>query len=235
MDRWKFNTALFSRLSDVLDITGTEIARRCGLRQQVLSRYTTNEIVVSVQVLIKLCNALRMPAHFFVAENNNFVIPIREEATIPLECWQPIEWNAQAVEQTFGDGDGRIYWKDVAVAMDVSSQKPHERFTLRRRFKVTDFLHTCSVLNISPFKFLIDSNRNAVKHQSIKAEQPYDLADLRQQLVDLSRSVADISSKYQLLFNKHNALLKRHNELEKSFHEYFGNSMGMAAEPTTDA
>ena len=76
MDRWKFNTTLFSSLSDVLDITGTEIARRCGLRQQVLSRYTTNEIVVSVQILIKLCNSLRMPVYYFVAENNNFVILI---------------------------------------------------------------------------------------------------------------------------------------------------------------
>ena len=42
MNKWSFNMQLFSQLSNVLDITGTEIARRCGLRQNVLSRYITN-------------------------------------------------------------------------------------------------------------------------------------------------------------------------------------------------
>lgn len=248
MDRWKFNTTLFSSLSDVLDITGTEIARRCGLRQQVLSRYTTNEIVVSVQILIKLCNSLRMPAYYFVAENNNFVIPNREDATIPLDYWHPIEWNIQAVEQTFGDGEGRIYWKDVAVAMEASSQKPHERFTLRRRFKVTDFLHTCSYFNISPFKFLIDENRECSKGKGRRPAVPVapqagnneavraEVAALTKRLNGLNATVADITAKYKDLLQRHNALLERHNRMEVQFNQYFGfgTTIGKAAEPEPD-
>lgn len=229
MEKWVFNKTLLNRLSDVLDITGTEIARRCGMRQQVFSRYTTNEFVVSVQVLMKLCNSLRMPIRYFIAEDGDFIIPVREEATIPLECWKPIEWDVQAVEQTFGDGEGRIYWKDVAVVMNVSSQKPHERFTLRRRFKVTDFLHTCSVLGVSPYKFLIDRNTHD-KQRPTKPTPLADLAALRQQLATLSRSISDIQEKYQSLQARHNALLARHNQLERSFHEYLGGRMGMAAE-----
>lgn len=75
MDKWSFNIQLFSRLPHVLDINGTEIARRCGLRQQVLNRYITNESVVTIQVLIKLCNSIHMPIYFFVVENDKFVIP----------------------------------------------------------------------------------------------------------------------------------------------------------------
>ena len=126
MTKWSFNMLLLSRLSDVLDISGAEIARRCGLTQQVLNRYMNGDIVLSVQVLMKICNAMRMPAYHFVSEDGSSVLPIREEATLPLDCWHPIEWDIQAVELTFGDGEGRIFWKDVAKVMDISSQKPHE-------------------------------------------------------------------------------------------------------------
>lgn len=240
MDRWRFNTTLFSSLSDVLDITGTEIARRCGLRQQVLSRYTTNEIVVSVQVLIKLCNSLRMPAHYFVAEENNFVLPNRESATIPLDYWQPIEWDMQTVEQTFGDGDGRIYWKDVAVVMEASSQKPHERFTLRRRFKVTDFLHTCSVLNISPFKFLIDRNRDEGKRKGRRATSAASVpagssagleATLRAEIKTLTQQLAELNATVSGITAKYEALLDRHIDLERTVRDYIGGGrIGIAAD-----
>ena len=69
MEKWSFNNQLFRRLPDVLDISGAEIARRCSLKQQVLNRYQNGGIVLSVQVLIKICNSLRMPAYYFVAED----------------------------------------------------------------------------------------------------------------------------------------------------------------------
>lgn len=239
MEKWSFNYQLFSRLSDVLDITGTEIARRCGLRQQVLSRYTTNEIVVSVQVLIKLCNSIRMPFHYFIAEDGNCIIPNRESATIPFEYWQPIEWDTQAVEHTFGDGEGRIYWKDVATVMGVSEQKPHERFTLRRRFRITDFLATCSHYDISPYKFLIDRNRDFDKRQKTKPQYRGD-DSLIAKIAELSRKMSDLTDTVNRLSDKYDALLKAHEQLAHRAHVnidtisggYIGN-IGIAADPVT--
>ena len=234
MGKWSFNTLLFGRLPKVLDITGTEIARRCGLRQQVLSRYTTNENVVSVQVLIKLCNALRMPARFFVVDNKNFVIPNREMATIPIDSWHPITWDSQAVERTFGDGEGRIFWKDVAVAMGVSSQKPHERFSLRRRFRIDDFINICNHYTLSPFLFLIDPNSpdNSRKNRFLtmpsgkEATPPFSptsVAALQQRITALERSVAELTDKFAALQQQHTDLLARHDRLEHSVYVSINN------------
>jgi transcriptional regulator with XRE-family HTH domain len=233
MDRWSFNEQLFNRLSEVLDISGAEIARRCGLTQQVLNRYMNSDIVLSVQVLMKICNALRMPAYFFVSENNNHVFPNRESATVALDHWHPIEWDALAVELTFGDGEGRIYWKDVAVAMNVSSQKPHERFLLRKRFPIDGFLMACSHFNISPFKFLIDRNRECCKVRSRKNE-PSDITELIRRIDTLNATVDDLTDKYNNLLRRHDALLERHNKLENEFRDYAGlHHIDMAAENET--
>lgn len=208
MDKWSFNMPLFKQLSDVLDITGTEIARRCGLHQQVLSRYTTNETVVNIQVLLNLCNAIRMPIYYFVAENNNFVIPNRESATIPLNDWRPVSWNHDAVERTFGDGNNRIRWKDVAVAMNASSQKPHERFSLKRRFKVTDFFATCNAFNLSPFLFLNDPNRTEAKQRK-RSVTPPSYSTLSHRVDTLEQDIADLKQKLTTLLHDHEELVKR--------------------------
>lgn len=207
MSRWSFNLPLFSQLPNILDITGTEIARRCGLRQQVLSRYLTNESVVSIQVLLNLCNALRMPIYYFVAENNNFVIPNRESATIPLGEWREVSWNAEALGHTFGDSEGRIKWKDVAVAMGVSSQKPHERFALRTRFKVTDFFTACNAFGLSPFLFLNDPNRPNGKARKRPATPP-SYVDLSRRVDILEHDIADLKSKFGALLREHKSLLR---------------------------
>lgn len=247
MNKWSFNSLLFSRLPDVLDISGAEIARRCGMKQQVFNRYTNQEVMLSVQILMTICNSLRMPIHFFVSEENNHVIPNRECATIPLDEWHPIDWNYDAVEKTFGDGGGRIYWKDVADAMDVTEQKPHDRFKLKTRFPIDGFLATCNKLNISPYLFLIDNNRDkakrergkrgcgprgsAMREESLRA----DVAALTKKLDDLNTTVTELTAKYDDLLQRHTALLDSHNRLERDFNDYssYGH-IGKAAEPEAD-
>lgn len=247
MNKWSFNSLLFSRLPDVLEISGAEIARRCGMKQQVFNRYTNQEVMLSVQILMTICNSLRMPIHFFVSEENNHVIPNRECATIPLDEWHPIDWNYDAVEKTFGDGVGRIYWKDVADAMDVTEQKPHDRFKLKTRFPIDGFLETCNKLNISPYLFLIDNNRDkakrergkrgcgprgsAMREESLRA----DVAALTKKLDDLNTTVTELTAKYDDLLQRHTALLDRHNRLERDFNDYSGyGHIGKAAEPEAD-
>lgn len=236
MKHWSFNSLLFNRLSEVLDISGTGIANRCGLTQQVFSRYTTNETVVSVQVLIKICNCLRMPAHFFVAEDNNYVIPNRESATIGSDRWKPVWWDEVAVERTFGDG-GRIYWKDVADVMGLTPQKPHARFLLRTRFPVTDFLTVCNYFSLSPFTFLIDNNRETSGRENERRTAIVPLRDdrlsaeidaLRRDIGNLSSTVADLKTKYESLLQAHERLLSRINVNIGTINS---SNIGIAADP----
>lgn len=239
MERWSFNSLLFSRLTSVLDISITEIAKRCGIAQQVLNRYMKCENELPVKVLLQICNSLRMPAHFFVSEWNNFEIPNREIATIAADQWQPVEWSGQAVELTFGDGEGRIYWKDVAVVMGITAQKPHDRFLLRKRFPVADFLTVCNHFGLSPFDFLVDQNREGTKRRGRKAVTPgaasptllADINALRQRVTELTDGYRDITQKYDDLQSKYGDLLEAHKQLQQRFDEHIRDGfLGMAAE-----
>lgn len=125
-----------------------------------------------------VCNAIRMPIHFFVSENEVHLFPPREEIMLSAQVFQTISWDNNAVEATFGDSPGRIYWKDVAKVMGVTDQKPHDRFTLKTRLPFTDFLSTCSAFNLSPFTFLIDPNRNTSKRTSRRSRSTAPLTPL---------------------------------------------------------
>lgn len=244
---WSFNMLLFSRISKVLDISEAEIARRCGMTQQALNRYTSADIMLSVQKLLKICNAMRMPTYYFVSEDNHHIVPDRETATIPLDHWHPITWDKQAVELIFGDRKGQIFWKDVAEAMGVTSQKPHDRFLLRKRFPVSDFLQTCNKLNLSPFQFLIDPNRTIPakrKHGSnmpggsgvgkAALPSPYsaDIAALCRKIDSLSESVADLTQKYHSLLSAHEALARR---VQVNIQNVHNSHIGINDNPAADA
>lgn len=235
---------LLSKLPQVLDITATEIARRGDINQQVMTRYITGQSVINIQVLLKLCNAIRMPIHFFVAENQNYIIPNRETATIPLDDWNPVSWNFANVERIFGDGKGEIQWKDVAVAMGSSSQKPHERFSLRRRFKVNDFFTACNAFDLSPFLFFNDPNRPSTsnkkqpksKARKSKPSLPsYD--ELSEKVGKLEEGIADLTQKFQDLLQKYEALEQRMRvNIQNVHNSHIGinDHMDMAADTRPD-
>ena len=239
MDKWSFNYSLFSKLSKVLQISEAEIARKCGLTQQVLNRYTKADIMPSVQVLLKICNALRMPTHYFVSQGSIHIIPERESATVPYGLWKPVVWNMQAVELTFGDGEGKIYWKDVSAVMGVTSQKPHERFLLRKRFPIDDFFTVCSHYDISPFRFLNDPNipenpkresRATRRNSTPRENDPLlaDIAELRKQVAALSADVDDLAKKYNTLLKSHEALSRR---VSVNIENINNSHLSIAAEP----
>lgn len=157
MDKFKFNFELIARLPNVLDLTVTEIARRCNINHVTLRQYVKRKRVIPIQDIIGICNTLRIPTRYFFYEKEA-VIPSRERLTIEAEYFLPIEWDNDAVEKTFGDAPRHIYWKHVAKAMGVTVQKPRGRFALQVRFPVDDFLTVCNTFNLSPYTFLIDHN-----------------------------------------------------------------------------
>lgn len=226
MVKYSFNQLLLSKLPVVMDISISEIARRCDIRQSVIYNYIKGGIELPLQTLIQICNALRIPSHLFISENNRHVIPSRETATIEADQWKPITWNTEAVELTFGDGEGKIYWKDVANVMGVSSQRPHDRFLLRTRFPISDFLSTCTHYKISPYLFLKDDNavkekskpkaktsntsnsKSARPHYSKSTDTPT-YSELSQRVDALERNFATLNEKYNRLLHEHEELAKR--------------------------
>lgn len=226
MVKYCFNKLLLSKLSDVLDLSATQIARRCDINQPVLYHYIKGDVELSVQGLIQICNTLRIPSRLFISENERYIIPNRETATIEVDQWKAITWNEEEVELTFGDGEGKIYWKDVANVMGVSSQRPHDRFLLRTRFPISDFLSTCTHYKISPYLFLKDDNavkekskpkaktsntsnsKSARPHYSKSTDTPT-YSELSQRVDALERNFATLNEKYNRLLHEHEELAKR--------------------------
>lgn len=241
MAKWNFNELLLSKLSNVLDVSCTEIARRCHLNQSVLFHYIKRDVELPLQILLQLCNDLRMPTRYFICNNGNFVIPNRETATVEADKWKPITWNREAVELTFGDGEGKIFWKDVATIMGVTSQKPHERFLLRTRFPVNSFLLTCSHFNLSPFLFINDPNREeptkarpTPKPRKQKASPPPSYAELQERVEQLELEVDDLQQKFEKLLHNQEIFLKRMQVNIQDVHNSnigINDRMDMAAEP----
>ena len=215
-----FNSLLLSKLTDVLDLSGNEIANRCKLSQTALYHYMKGEVEMPVQALMQICNALRMPTRYFLSVNNRHIIPTRETATIEADRWKPITWSLDAVELTFGDGEDKIYWKDVASIMGLTPQKPHERFLLRTRFPINSFLLTCTHFNLSPFLFLKDENQPAdigkAKRQTAASPQTPtkprtapSYAELAHRVDLLEHDLADLKQKFTALLQDQQAFLRR--------------------------
>lgn len=220
MVKWSFNSLLLSKLTDVLDLSGNEIANRCKLSQTALYHYMKGEVEMPVQALMQICNALRMPTRFFLSVNDRHVIPTRETATIEADRWKPIRWSLDAVELTFGDGEEKIFWKDVASIMGLTPQKPHERFLLRTRFPINSFLLTCSHFNLSPFLFLKDENQPAdidkAKRQTAtssstpaKPRTAPSYAELSQRVDMLEHDIDELKEKLSELLRNQETFLRR--------------------------
>ena len=228
MVKYSFNQLFLNKLPVVMDISISEIARRCNISQPVIYNYIKGSIELPLKTLIQICNALRIPSRLFISENNRHVIPTRETATIEADQWKPITWNTEAVELTFGDGENKIFWKDVADVMGVTPQKPHDRFLLRTRFPISDFLSTCTHYKISPYLFLNDDNGVQEKSKpkpktsntsSSKSARPhYSKSTDTPTYSELSRRVDILEKDFAALNDKYNRLLHEHEELVKRVH-----------------
>lgn len=217
MTNWAFNKDLLSMLSDVLDLSFAEISRRVGLKQQVMNRYTKDEINISIQTVLKICNKLCIPLQYFVSIDGVSVIPQREYATLPRNEWRPVDFNRIICEDLFGPN--KIHWKDVGETMGAKSQNAHKRFKLKTRFPVDDFFTTCTSFQISPFLFFIDYNtikEGGESKETRKPDNPQaqpDIQDLQKRLGELERRVEHTDAQYKTLLQKYNKLERLYNSL----------------------
>lgn len=242
MFKWSFNHLFLQKLAEVLGVSVTRIAKRSDISQPVLYNNVSGKVEFTVQSLIKVCNAWRIPSRYFISEDNHHIIPNRETATIIADLWKPITWDTAKVEAVFGDGKGQANWKDVADVMGVTSSKPHDRFTLKTRFPISSFLGTCNHYSLSPFLFLVDANSIDVKNSKQNAAKPTPQPKLPKptlrrstivRKVDaLEQTVAVLQKKYHTMQQGYDDLQQKYQVLLRMYNMHMGINgiIDMAAE-----
>ena len=224
MKTWTFNLDLFLRLDKVLDISFSSIARRAKMHQPALNRYIQQEFVISVETLIKICNAVRMPFRYFVAEDGVNVIPEREHATVPLEGWHGIQWNGKQAESIFYAR--RLSWAKVAEAMGVAKgQSAKNRFLDGTRFPIDGFLCACTKLQVSPWEFIADGNLPAANRDGATQrpartarQEPAEVKRLKDTVAELNARLDRLQADNVAMMQKMEALLRRMEEMQQQSH-----------------
>ena len=221
MKMYKFNIELLRSLPELLDITVAKLAVKAKVSQPAMTRYLQGETAISVQTLKDLCNAMRIPIHYFIYEGGVVELPTLDRLIIPSDQWHPILWDHDAIDRIFGAYGGRIYWKDVSAVMGTSSQKAHGRFSLETRFPIDDFLRTCTTLRISPYRFLVDNNKTGENlplkgtlRLSPEQEKHFrEIMNMRFDMDAMKRSLDELNRKMAILY-KHFHLDINSNEYE---------------------
>lgn len=222
----KLNIHLLSTLPRVLRMTHNEVSDASGISIACWYRLVKNPQKITVQQLLDLANGLNIPVSRFFSSAKANVVGVREDYILPPHDYLRCYYDSDAVYQHIGKGTATS-WRDAASAVGMHWTNVSASLLAVSRTPVTRLLDLCEAFNFNLFEFLVDPN---MKHGDIRPDKtanPY-LTDLRKQIDTLNKKISVLTERYD-------ALLKRHNELEKSFHEYFGSRMGMAAGPTTVA
>lgn len=172
MPKYCVNTLLVKKLSSILELSGTDIANRCGIWPATLNRYLSGRQQLPIDVLIQLCNKMRIPIYYFISINGTSIIPTREQLTITADKFKQIRWDHEVVESTFGEHSDQIHWADVAASIGIGRKVPHEMFRLKRRFTLTRLMDICNALQLDPFQFLVDPNRMDGKKSFVHTPAP---------------------------------------------------------------
>ena len=209
MTKWSYNVELFFSLPDILQFTFSKIAKLAGINNQQLNRYKKKNIQMSLDVLIDMCNALNIPIRYFIVENDVAIIPGRGEAVVPAAKWKPIIYDREAADRFFGEGLGRIYWKDVGELMGLAPSNAKNRLKGDSRFPVDEFLAICTKLQISPYNFIIDENLPSDKNDESSPKHTNE----KSSVTKLSKNVETMNRRLSALEQKFDNLLKAYKRL----------------------
>ena len=220
MKSWKFDEDLFRTLDDITGYSFSKIAHLSGIPQQAISRYVTGDYDLPLQILIKICNAIRFPIHYLIIEDGDNKCDIGRHTLVAKEDWKPVYFSGQACAHIFTSKG--IQWKDVGEAMGMAQMNAKKRFLGERRFPVNDFIYTCNRLNLSPFLFLIDPNKPA--RRTGKAAE----SDTLERIETLTNALAALQLKYDQLAEQMRKLQK---DKERTPVRYVDDGILMAAEP----
>lgn len=222
MKHWKFDENLFRVLDDITGYSFNRIAQLSGIQQQAISRYVTGDYALPLQILIKICNAIRFPIYYLIKEDDS-LNDVGRHLLIAKEDWKPVYFSGQASEHIFSTKG--INWKDVGEAMGMAQMNAKKRFLGERRFPVNDFIQTCNRLNLSPFLFLIDPNRKPAKRSSKGAED-----EILTRIDTLQNTLAALQQKYDLLAEQ---MRKLQEDKASTTRRYADDGIFMAAEQET--
>ena len=194
MRNWKFDYDSFRVLDDIAGYSFAKIAKMSGIPQQAISRYVIGEYDLPLQILIKICNSIRLPIHYLIIEEDKQRTLNREDI-VPMDKWKPVYFDSNGAEYIFTSHG--IQWKDVGEAMGVAQMNAKKRFVAGRRFPVNDFVKTCNKIKLSPFLFLIDPNRKVAKKSKAQVSE-----EAMEKIEQLTNALADLQIKYKDLEEK---------------------------------
>ena len=231
----KLNTHLLSTLPRVLRMTNDEVAAASGISIAQWYRLVKHPEKLTIQQLLDLANGLQIPVSRFFSTGKADVVGMREDYVINSE-YQKCYYDSDAVSKKVGKGTATS-WREAAAAVGMHWTNVAASLLAVSRTPVSRLLVLCDTFNFNLFEFLIDPNKDvkSTKHKGgSDAALRADIAALNGRIDSLNATVSDMTEKYAALLERHNKLLERFNNLERSFRDYTGGQMLMAAEPDGD-
>ena len=159
-----FHTELLKNLADILRVDGKNLALAAQVGAATWSRLMAGTSDITVQALIDLCNATRIPIqHFIITYKDGGPVTrellTREDYVMAEGKYKECRYDLLAVRRRIGVGGGRIHPCDVAKAIGCDKSNIEGRLNLDTKFKMRDFLLMCSTFNIPWRELLHDENR----------------------------------------------------------------------------
>ena len=162
--KYIFQTELLKNLKKILRVDGKGLALAAQVGAATWSRLVAGTSDITVQALIDLCNATRIPIqHFIITYKEGGPVTrellTREDYVIAEGKYKECRYDLLAVRRRIGIGGGRIHPNDVAEAIGCDKSNIEGRLNLDTKFKMRDFLLMCSTFNIPWRELLHDDNR----------------------------------------------------------------------------
>lgn len=209
MTAYNVNSLLLKKLSNIINISGTQMANMCCIWPSTLNRYLSGQKPITIEALVQLCNKLRIPAWYFITIDGTALFPPKEQLVLPADTFQPVRWATERVDEIFGERKGQIHWAEVAESIGVFPNKPSPWFHGKVRFTLQRYLEICEGIQLDPFLLLDDPNRPENLHSGgpLRPSQPdpqlstspNELAVLRTQVTTMKSAITALQSEVSAL------------------------------------
>lgn len=120
--KYIFHTELLQNLTEILRVDGKDLALAAQVSASTWGRFVTGKSDITVQVLIDLCNATRIPIqHFIISYKASGPVTrelmTRKDYELSERHYKECRYDLLAVRRRIGIGGGRIPPNDVAKAL----------------------------------------------------------------------------------------------------------------------
>ena len=214
MKQIKLHQNLIRHIGDVLFISAAEICDHTNISSATWYRITKTPEVITIQQLLTVSNALRIPVRHFFYSGSKAIILKRDDyiANDYRECF----YDGEAMRDVVVSRSDAT-WKKAAEAVDMVPSRLRKSITGATRTPVARFLTVCQTFGINPFGILIDPNPvSSAKKRAASDAGPdsntllhLEILSMRKEVDSLRKEVADISKKYARLMKERETVMRK--------------------------